>query len=670
MNRENVKVLIIDDEPMIRRTIADYLSDSGYIVYEAESGSQGLEKVREYNPGVVLLDIHMPGMNGIEVLVKIKTEFPDTAVIIVSGAGKMQDAIEGLRAGAWDFITKPIEDMAVIEYSVKKCLERAELIIRNREYEKNLETLVQKKTEALRESEEKYRALYNNSKDGYMILDPEGTFLNANPSTLEIFGCKDEEEFARYGPVDLSPEVQPDGVSSAVKARQMIAIAMEKGSHFFEWKHKRTDEEEFFATVLLSRMKLKDKTVLMATVRDVTDSKRIEEQLRQAQKMEIVGTLAGGLAHDFNNVLGGIIGPLSIIEYILQKKGKIDIKKLEYYLQAMSESSNRAADMVKQLLTLSRKQELALAPVDLNLTIKHVMKICASTFDKSVKLAPVYPEKPSMVSADPTQIEQVLLNFCVNAGHAMTIMRKKNAAWGGILTVTIEKIFADKYFCQVHPEAEERDYWLISVKDTGVGMDENTISKIFNPFFTTKETDQGTGLGLSMVYNTVKQHAGFIDVYSQKGLGSTFNTYLPVLERGAAAAELMRKKKTIPKGEGLILVVDDEEIMCDMAKAILNECGYKTIFAENGRLGVEIFKKQHKEIKAVLLDMSMPEMSGKEAFIKMKEIQPNVKVLLASGFRLDKRVDEVLKLGVKDFIQKPYTLEKLAAAVDRVVNPR
>jgi CheY-like chemotaxis protein len=249
-------------------------------------------------------------------------------------------------------------------------------------------------------------------------------------------------------------------------------------------------------------------------------------------------------------------------------------------------------------------------------------------------------------------------------------MRNENEEWGGTLAVTIERVSADKYFCRLHPEAEERDYWLLAVKDSGVGMDEKTITKIFNPFFTTKETEQGTGLGLSMVYSTVKQHNGFIDVYSDKGVGSTFNTYLPVLEKEAAAGEVAQKKKSIPTGDGLILVVDDEEIMCDMARDILKECGYKTISAENGKEGIEVFKKRRKEITAVLLDMSMPKMSGKETYIKMKEIQPDVRVLLASGFRLDERVDQVLKLGVKEFIQKPFTLEKLARAIDRVVNTK
>jgi len=391
------------------------------------------------------------------------------------------------------------------------------------------------------------------------------------------------------------------------------------------------------------------------------------EQLRQAQKMETVGTLAGGLAHDFNNMLGGIIGTLSMMEHRLDRDGCVEKEKLEEYMATMDDCSQRAANMVQQLLSLSRKQELSFTTVDLNLTVRHVMKICESSFDKSVRLIPVYRSGPALVKADPTQIEQALLNFCVNADHAMTLMRGEGERWGGELTVTVDSVDADPIFCRTHPEAKEGQFYCCAVQDTGVGMDMTTVSRIFNPFFTTKKKGEGSGLGLSMVYNIIKQHGGFINVYSEPGIGSTFRIYLPALGAEQVGDIALARRETVPEGEGLILVVDDEKAMRETAREILTTCGYRILIAVNGRDGVKQFRKHHREIEAVLLDMAMPEMSGKEAYLRMKEIDPDIRVILTSGFRQDERVEDVLDLGVKEFVQKPYTLEKLAKAMNRVI---
>ncbi len=391
------------------------------------------------------------------------------------------------------------------------------------------------------------------------------------------------------------------------------------------------------------------------------------DQLRQAQKMETVGTLAGGLAHDFNNMLGGIVGTLSLMQNRLDTDGFLENKKLEEYMSTMNECSLRAASMVQQLLALSRKQEMSFTSVDLNTTVSHVMKICENSFDKSVQLTRTTPDYPVIVKADPTQIEQVLLNLCVNAEHSMTIMRNSSEKWGGELSISISEITADSFFIKTHPELREGDYYLLSVRDTGTGMDVSTVAKIFNPFFTTKKNGVGSGLGLSMVYNIVKQHEGMIDVYSEPGLGSSFHIYLPVLREDKTGKKEESSVKKLPAGNGLVLIIDDEKTMRNIAAEILKTCGYDVLLAENGLEGVRLFKKYHESIKAVLLDMVMPKISGKEAFIKMKAIDPDVKVILTSGFRQDDRVQKVLELGVEMFVQKPYTLEKLANAIDDVL---
>ncbi len=400
-------------------------------------------------------------------------------------------------------------------------------------------------------------------------------------------------------------------------------------------------------------------------IEDVTDIRRMDEQLRQAQKMETVGTLAGGLAHDFNNVLSGIVGTVSLIRHIMTKDNIISDKFLNY-VDIIDRSGKRAAEMVKQLLTLSRKYEAAIKPIDLNTSVKNVIQICSNTFDKSVELIAEYAGEPAMINGDPSQVEQVIINLCVNAAHAMTIMRLPEEKEGGVLTVSVRHIRADRYFCSAHPEARTGWYWMVSHNDTGVGMDEEILRKIFDPFFTTKVREQGTGLGLAMVYSIIHHHKGFIDVFSEKGIGSSFNLYFPASEE-PERLEPGGSEPAVVKGKGCILVIDDEEIVRLMAESILHECGYEVILAESGRDGVELFRRLYKDINAVLLDMAMPGMSGKDVYIELKKIDQRVRVLLASGFRQDYRVDEALKLGINGFIHKPYSLSELSKSIKEIV---
>lgn len=399
---------------------------------------------------------------------------------------------------------------------------------------------------------------------------------------------------------------------------------------------------------------------LVLRIDDITELEKKEDQLRQMQKMETVGILAGGLAHDFNNVLGGILGVLSLLSYKINKGKDINRDELIEFIQTMEESGDRAVDMVKQLLTLSRKQEFSFTLIDLNQSVKHVVKICKNTFDKSITINVKQNPKEAFVNADPTQIEQVILNLCVNASHAMTIMKHKDEAQGGILNISIDSIKADSFFCETHPEAEQKEYYKLSVCDTGVGMDATLAAKIFDPFFTTKEKGKGTGLGLAMVYNIVKQHKGFIDLYTEKNIGSTFSVYLPVMDKEHLGIFSPEKEFDTFSGKGIVLVVDDEKVMRKIAGQMLKIFGFDTIYAEDGEEGVKVYKERMNEIKFVLLDMVMPKMSGKDVFLEIKKVNPNAKVILSSGFRQDERVEEVIQHGVDGFVQKPYILQTLS----------
>jgi PAS domain S-box-containing protein len=409
---------------------------------------------------------------------------------------------------------------------------------------------------------------------------------------------------------------------------------------------------------------------IVIRLEDVTELVWIDRQLIQAQKMETVGNLAGGLAHDFNNVLGGIVGTTSLIKFMLENGKYIDLDEIKSRLSIIEKGTDRAVDLVRQLLTLSRKAEPSLAAVNLNHSLNHVIKICENTFDKSIKIIPHYYYDQAMVWADATQIEQVLLNLCVNASHAMTLMRNKSEPQGGTLTVSIMDFIPDRRFFSIHPAAVNKKYWHLKVKDTGVGMNATNLAKIFDPFFTTKAKSKGTGLGLAMVYNIIRQHKGFIDVYSQPKEGSIFNVFLPQLqpEQQEFISPLIKRDGKPIKGAGLILVVDDEESLLRSTKEMLENCGYEVITAKDGKEGVDIFREKCSEIKVVLLDLVMPNMSGKEAYIEIKKIHPEVRALLTTGFREDQRVKEALKLGINAFIQKPFSMVELSRIISEVIH--
>jgi len=379
--------------------------------------------------------------------------------------------------------------------------------------------------------------------------------------------------------------------------------------------------------------------------------------------------MAGGLTHDFNNILGGVVGSADLLMMLVENETLKRKEDFESYLQTIIQAADRATDMIKQLMTLSRKHEISTAQVDLNLSVKNVCKICSYSFPKSITIKTEYLQQPAMIEADPTQIEQVLLNLCVNASHSMTLMRNNIEDEGGILSIGITIIKADKYFLNTHPEAiPNKEYCQISISDTGVGMEQTIINQIFTPFFTTKDQEKGSGLGLSMVYNIIKQHKGLINVYSEASIGSTFTIFLPKCKQETSDKIVQGNiKSALPTGKGQILVVDDEHIMRIVAEGILKECGYDVITAEGANEGLELFRTNHQNISMVLLDMAMPGKSGLEIYKEMKTIDPSCKILVVSGFSMDRRVSKVMEIGADGFLAKPYSSIILASKVKEII---
>ncbi len=519
---------------------------------------------------------------------------------------------------------------------------------------------------ALRESEEKYRDLAEMLPQAVFECDLQGRVTYANRRALHDFGYTPEDlERGVYAP-DLV--VDSDRPRLRENARAILKGAASDGE---EYRILRKDGSSFEALSYSTLIQREGAvTGLRGIMIDISDLKRaqrehvqIQGQLIHAQKMNAIGTLSSGIAHDFNNMLGGIVGSLSLLELLLGKETLEQRDAILEYVATAMEASGRATDLVRQLLTISRKDEILTVPVDLMVSLRHVQNICRNSLPKSVELDFELPGAPCRVLADPTRIEQVFLNMCVNASHSMTIMRAGEKQ-GGILHVSIGMMTADAHFAALHPEAErDRAYFKVSIRDTGVGMDEETQARIFEPFFSTKSREEGTGLGLSVAYGIIHQIGGFIRVYSEKGHGSVFWIYLPALARAERTAVSTESRASELPHPACVLLIDDEQAILRVAEGILGAYGCTVYSALSGENGISLFRKHRQEINMVILDISLPGMSGFEIFDALRAIDPSARVVLCSGFAEDERIRAAIAAGAAGFLQKPYTTSSLLEAV-------
>jgi signal transduction histidine kinase len=393
---------------------------------------------------------------------------------------------------------------------------------------------------------------------------------------------------------------------------------------------------------------------VVGVVRDVTEQRQLEKQLIQAQKMESIGRLAGGIAHDFNNLLGGMLGYASLMKTKLER----DDKFFEY-VETIEKSATRAAELTSQLLAFSRGGKYETDAINLNKLVREAFQIIDRTIDKSIEIETRLSDMLPAVDADAGQIEQAIMNLVINARDAMP--------GGGKMIVETSVARLTEEYSQTHMGAKPGLYVVLTLTDTGVGMDKDTAERAFEPFFTTKEDGKGTGLGLAMVYGVVKNHGGHVWVYSEPEEGTTFKVYLPT--DGKRQAE-EQKSRTLSDSGGneLILVVDDEESMRAVAKDMLIDNGYRVLQAEDGIRAVEIFGRHNGDIDLVILDMVMPKLGGMETFLKLKELSPNVKALLSTGYSQGGKAQEILKSGVHGFVQKPYDVATLLSKVRSVLD--
>ena len=513
--------------------------------------------------------------------------------------------------------------------------------------------------EALRDSEEKYRDLFESNKDGIVLTDMQGKVLDANNAYLAMLGY-DIDEIKKVAYQQLTPEKWHKWEAEIIE-NQFIKRGY---SDEFEKEYIKKDGTVF--PVSLKGWLIKDKQGqaigMWGYVRDITERKKAEEErrrvelrLQESRKMEAIGTLAGGIAHDFNNLLMGIQGNASFMLHDL------DSEHPHYDMLKTIEGQVRSgATLTKQLLGYARKGQYDVKSVNLNKLVQET----SETFGRTRRQITIHRELAEdlfAIEADQGQIEQILLNFCINAADAMLgggdlVLKTANA--------THEDMKGKQY------DVKPGNYILLTVTDTGTGMDKDTQARIFDPFFTTKEmaSGRGTGLGLASAYGIVKAHAGYIDVESEKGKGTTFSIYLPATEKRVGKEMAVDIAEQIVKGTGTVLLVDDEEVVLEVGIRLLNKLGYTVMEAKSGRKAVELYEQNKNDIDLVLLDMVMPDVGGSEAYDKMKEINPNVKVLLSSGYSIeDTGAKEILNRGCDGFIQKPFNMERLSQSIQGIL---
>ena len=506
---------------------------------------------------------------------------------------------------------------------------------------------------ALRASEQTFDSLFNNSFQFIALLDKECRVKKVNQTALKFRNLKLEDVAGQ-----LFWKTPWWNHSETLIGQFRDAYKKAQRGHVARFEAYSNAVREIYLDISLKPItdEAGDILFFIAEARDITDIRRTEQELQQAQKMESVGTLAGGIAHDFNNALAGILGVISLLE-IRRDKGKvISEADMFQYLEMISNSAMRAKNIVNQLLTLSRKYDFEMVPVNLSQVLEQVCQIATNSFDKSIQIRSEI-NTDMLVCADSNSLEQVFLNLFINASHAMTIMRSEDTHWGGILEI------GAKQLCMLKEHSNNDEaYWCISISDSGVGIKKSVLEKVFEPFFTTKAKGVGSGMGMSMVYHIVKQHNGFIEIDSEYGKGTDVRVYLPRSSQ-PHDEQNTSSKETIVRGAGTVLVVDDEELVRLSAEALLLECGYKVLLAENGAEAIDIFRDNYSLIDLVLLDLVMPMKSGKETYEQLKMIHPHVKVLLSSGFKQDARVADILANGARGFIQKPYSLFSLSREV-------
>lgn len=612
-------ILNVDDDAAVRYVRTRVLQQAGFGVTEAATGKEALRLAANL-PNLILLDVHLPDLNGLEVCRRLKAD-PATQFIPVmhlsATAREVTDTVRGLNCGADGYLTEPVEPEVLVA--------TARALLRAREAE-----------QTVRLAAKQWQATFDAINDGLALVDRDGVILRCNRSLERILNLS--------GPSIIGQRCF-EIVRSIFPGQQVFPFIRMLETR----KSERTELRAGERCLGISSDPLLDDAASVTgavwRVSDITESKKIEEQLRQAQKAESIATLAGGIAHDFNNLLTGVIGNASLALH-----GLAADHPLRSSLEDVMVAAGKAADLTKQLLAYSGGGKFVVRRLDISDAILETAKLLEASVPKKIRLHFELATEASVIEVDADQLRQLLLNLVINAAEAIGEVSGK---------ITIRTT------CRNFPHGSDDlaagRYVALEVEDTGIGMEESIRSQVFEPFFSTKFL--GRGMGLAAVMGIARAHKGTVRVTSEPGRGTVFTVFFPV----AVAAPPMGAAGEDLTGAGTVLVVDDEEVVRQAAKMALQRYGFKVLLAEDGRGAIEIVRQRTGQIHLVLLDMTMPVMGGDEAFVHLAEIAPRIPVIASTGYSESEAAQRFAGRQLAGFIQKPYTAAQLARLVKAVL---
>lgn len=629
-------VLVVEDDEGLRRLIRRRLERKKFKVSTAATGEDAVSHVVKQPDILLLLDFKLQDMTGGDVVDRLKEKGLNVPFVIMTGNGDERIAVEMMKLGARDYLVKDRNFLDTLPQKMDQVT--VQLVT-----EKRLSMM----EGALRESENRFRMLFNSGTDAILvheIKDRESrNFVEVNDIACKRLGYSREEL------LEMTPE-QVEEVEEGDPDVQAIHEMLLRQKHvLYELDYITKEKKKIPVEVNSHLIDLGGRPAVLSIARDITERKYLEEQLRQAHKMEAIGKLAGGVAHDFNNLLTAILGysELMLVKMEAENPYRDSAKEIK-------KAGERAASLTQQLLAFSRKQMLKPKTLNLNEVVKGIENMLMRIIGENISFISELDSELKHIKADPGQVEQIILNLSVNSGDAMQK--------GGELTIKTGNKDVDAQYCSLIPDSRPGRFVCLSISDTGEGMTKETIRHIFEPFFTTKKV--GTGLGLSVVYGIIKQHNGWINVYSEAGKGTTFNIYFPIVTPGTDEGKQEKLSlKDLQGNQERILFVEDEEGVRKITVKALRDNGYAVVEAVTARQALEIFQQHGENFALIFSDIVLADKTGIELVEEVKVIDPDIKVLLTSGYADKKsRWVDVNEKGFP-FLQKPYSLADLLISI-------
>jgi two-component system, cell cycle sensor histidine kinase and response regulator CckA len=643
-------LLLIEDNAGDARLLREMFNENGSPTTELThvvSLREAERYLAERAVDIILLDLGLPDAEGLSAVRRAQAAAPGVPLVVITGLDDESTATRALQEGAQDYLIKgQIETrglLRALRYAIERKLMEEALSVEKEQVRRSLVHLTA--------SEQRYRTLLESAQDAIAVLTPDGIVREMNQRWVEILGLPPEQlvghqvrDFVPNGKDDENARTFDRAIVSQAPRSEPVEIATPDGSNVLM---------ELSSTTI----DVAGEQLVLTIGRDVTERYQLEKQLRQAQKLEVLGQLSGGVAHDFNNLLTVILGASDIL---LMDLGPDDPSRVE--VLEIKKAGGRAAGLTRQLLAFSRKQVLQPSVLDINALIVGMEPMLRRLVATHVDLVVSLGLEVGAIKIDATQLEQLVVNLVVNAADAMPR--------GGKLTVETSNVTLDENYQKHHLPVAPGDYVVLAVSDTGTGMDEATSQRLFEPFFTTKEVGKGTGLGLATVYGIVKQSGGDIWVYSEAGHGSEFKIYLPRVTTAAVAAAV--KPSWVPQvargGSETILLVEDDEGVRRLARLSLERSGYNVVEAENPKEALKVAGQFSGQIDLLLSDVIMPESEGLPLFQRLVKVRPGLRVLYMSGYADEAVVRHGIVVEGTPFLQKPFTPLALSGKVRAVLD--